>query len=57
MGNIPGLNTKTRDSIIEPDGIDLFKGLAWIAAGIVGISFIATSAPMLLKIIFVALVI
>ncbi len=55
MGNVPGLNTKTRDSIIEPNGMDWFKGLAWIAAGIVGISFIATSVPMLWKMIFVAL--
>ena len=55
MGNIPGLNTKTRDSILEPNGMDWFKGLAWIAVGIVGISFIATSVPLLLKMIFVAL--
>ncbi len=55
MGNILGLNTKTRESVIEPNGMDLFKGLAWMAAGIVGISFIATSASMLWKMIFVAL--
>ncbi len=55
MGNLISLNTETRKNVREPDGIHLFKGLAWMAAGIVGVSFIATSTFVLFKTIFVVL--
>lgn len=52
-----GLNikTKTRKNVSEPEGMEMFKGLAWIAAGLIGISFIATSVPVMWKMIFGAL--
>lgn len=46
---------KERETVSEPEGMKLFKGMARIAAGIVGISFISTSVPMLWKMIFVSL--
>lgn len=52
MEHLPGLNTKTRNTVSEPNGMEMFKGLAWIAAGLVGLSFIATSAVLVLKMIF-----
>lgn len=44
-----------RETVKEPEGIKMFKGMAWMAAGIVGISFVATSAFVIWKILFVAL--
>ena len=55
MGQFPELKTTARKTVSQPEGLDLFKGLAWMAAGITGISFIATSVPNLWKMILVAL--
>lgn len=52
MENYPGLDSKPRNSVRQPEEIDLFKGLAWMAAGVVGISFLATSVSIIFKMIF-----
>ncbi|MGN0431320.1 MAG: hypothetical protein ACI4EQ_03090 [Lachnospiraceae bacterium] len=52
MGLFPVLNTKTRNTVSEPEGMKIFKGLAWMAAGLVGLSFIATSVTVMWKMIF-----
>lgn len=51
MGLFPTLKSKDRKTVSEPQGIDFFKGLAWIAAGLIGISFITTDVPQIWKII------
>lgn len=55
MGLFPDLKTNERKTVSEPDGMELFKGLAWMAAGLVGISFWATSVIMMWEMIFGAL--
>ena len=44
-----------REKVLEPDSIKMFKGMAWMAAGIVGISFIATDVWKICKIVCIAL--
>lgn len=51
MKLFPELKTVQRNTISEPKAANLFKGLAWIAAGLIGISFIATSVTSMWKII------
>ena len=50
---IPFLHLKTneRNTVPQPEGIDLFRAALWMAAGMVGISFLATSLPMKFKLI------
>ena len=55
MEQFPDLKTKARNTVSEPKEMEKFKGLAWIAAGVVGISFIATSATAMWKMIFTVL--
>lgn len=52
MENFFGIQSKKRDAGREPGGINLFRGLAFIAVGIIGISSIATPVPMMWKLIF-----
>lgn len=52
MENFFGIQSKKRDTGREPGGINLFRGLAFIAVGIIGISSIATPVPMMWKLIF-----
>ena len=47
MGIHSNLKTKKRNTVCEPEGIDLFKGLAWMVAGLIGISFVTTSATVI----------
>lgn len=53
MGIHSNLKTKKRNTVCEPEGIDLFKGLAWMVAGLIGISFVTTSVSVIWKMIFV----
>lgn len=55
MGSILGTEIKERDTVNEPDSMVFFKGLARMAAGCIGVSFIVTSVPAIWKIIFGAL--
>ena len=50
---IPFLHLKTneRNTVPQPEGIELFRAALWLAAGMVGISFLATSLPMKFKLI------
>lgn len=50
---IPFLHLKTneRNTVPQPEGIELFRAALWMAAGMVGISFLATSLPMKFKLI------
>ena len=54
MGLFPALKSKERNTVKEPEGLDLFKGLAWVAAGLIGISFLTTTASLMWKIILPA---
>lgn len=55
MGLFPDLKTKARKNVTEPENKKMFKGLAWIAAGIIGLSFMTTSVPVIWMIIFAVL--
>lgn len=49
MGLFPGFKSQKRKTVNEPEGIELMKGLAWTAAGLIGISFLTTSASFVWK--------
>lgn len=55
MASFMGIETKERECVKDPEGIELFKGLAWMAAGTIGVSFVATSVPVIWKTIFCVL--
>lgn len=46
------MKTKARTNVSEPEGINFFKGLTWIEGGIVGISFLFTSIPIIWRMPF-----
>ena len=45
------LKRNERDKVSQPDGIQLFRGTIWIAAGNIGISFMTTTVPKQLKLV------
>lgn len=51
MQILPNLKTNARNTISQPEGIDLVRGLAWVAAGIIGISFLATPLSITVRLI------
>ena len=42
MSILPTFNTKDRTTVPTPEAIKLFKGLAFLALGIIGLSFFVT---------------
>lgn len=55
MGDYGQLKTRERDNVREPNPTELYKGLAWIAAGFIGISFITTPFPLLFNMVCVGI--
>lgn len=55
MGDYGQLKTRERDNVRESDPTELYKGLAWIAAGFIGISFITTPFPLLFNMVCVGI--
>ncbi|MGN0438427.1 MAG: hypothetical protein ACI4F4_07875, partial [Lachnospiraceae bacterium] len=51
MGDYGQLKTKERENVREPNLEELYKGLAWTAAGLIGISFITTPFPLLFNMV------
>ena len=49
MGLFPELKSKKRMTVSEPKGMELMKGLAWTAVGVIGISFLTTSVSLVWK--------
>ena len=47
MSILPTFNTKDRTTVPTPEAIKLFKGLAFLALGIIGLSFFVTELEML----------
>ena len=55
MSILPTFNTKDRTTVPTPEAIKLFKGLAFLALGIIGLSFFVTELPVIARLIFMTL--
>lgn len=54
MAFFSGISTQKRDSASEADGEILFKGAAFIAAGVLAASFVTMELASVLKIVLLA---
>ena len=55
MSILPTFNTKDRTTVPTPEAIKLFKGPAFLALGIIGLSFFVTELPVIARLIFMTL--